>query len=167
MPGCVIRPLDPSAREEVALVAERMRLTLVEVLGDEEGGSMYTAEWLEDRVLEHLDPARLHGQVFVAVEPDGRLAGHTIVRIEHDEGGGAFGLFSTTYVAPESRRAGVADALIERGEEWMREQHVTASQTWTADSNGPLLSLFRKHGYALTMRVPEKKMVVLSKAFVG
>lgn len=167
MPGYVIRPLDPAAHEEVALVAERMRLTLVEVLGEETGAGMYTHEWLEDRVLEHLDPARLHGQVFVAVEPGGAIAGHTIVRIEKDDGGRAFGVFSTTYVTPDSRRTGVADALLDRGEDWMREQRVTVAQTWTSDTNAPLLALYRKHGYALTLRVPEKKMVVLSKALEG
>ncbi|MBI5168384.1 MAG: GNAT family N-acetyltransferase [Candidatus Eisenbacteria bacterium] len=165
MPGFVIRPIDPEAHDEVALVAERMRLTLVEVLGEETGGAMYTREWLEDRVREHLDPARLRGQVFVAVESGGAVAGHTIVRIEEDDGGRAFGVFSTTYVAPDARRGGVADALLDRGEAWMREQQVTVAQTWTSDTNDPLLALFRKHGYALTLRVPEKKMVVLSKAF--
>ena len=34
-----IRPLDPKVEAEVTLVAERMKLTLVEVIGPVEGGN--------------------------------------------------------------------------------------------------------------------------------
>lgn len=159
----LVRPIEPSSPEEIALVAARMKLTLVEVLGEGQGAALYSDAWLEDRVREHLDPARLDGQVFVSVSVTGALTGHTIVRVEHDEAGRAFGVFSTTYVEPGSRRGGVADALVLRGEEWMRERGVTAAQTWTSETNDPLLALFRKHGYTVTLRVPEKRMKVLSK----
>ena len=41
-----IRAIDPQSRAEVELVASRMRQTLVEVLGEEVGGNMYTMDWL-------------------------------------------------------------------------------------------------------------------------
>lgn len=167
MPARLVRPIDPASAEEIALVAARMKRTLVEVLGEAQGAGMYSDAWLEERVREHLDPARLNGQVFVSQDDGGAITGHTIVRVERDEGGHAFGVFSTTYVEPGSRRSGVADALIARGEDWMRERGVTAAQTWTSDTNDPLLALFRKHGYTVTLSVPEKRMVVLSKALEG
>ncbi len=159
-----VRPIDPASAGEIALVAARMKLTLIEVLGEAQGASMYSDDWLEDRVREHLDPGRLNGQVFVSIAADGSLTGHTIVRVERDDAGHEYGVFSTTYVEPGSRRAGVADALVLRGEEWMRERGVTAAQTWTSETNDPLLALFRKHGYTVTLRVPEKRMKVLSKS---
>ena len=38
--------MNADADDEVALVARRMRLTLMEVIGDEEGQAMYSMEWL-------------------------------------------------------------------------------------------------------------------------
>ncbi|CAN0477795.1 unnamed protein product, partial [Phaeothamnion confervicola] len=93
--------------DEIDIVAGRMRETLLEVLGYCE----YSLDWLRERVKFHLQV----GAVFV-VEAD-RILGHTIVREEDGKG-----LFSTTYVLPESRRLGVADALLDRGEEWMRSR---------------------------------------------
>ena len=78
----IIRPIDPQSAREIELVASRMRATLMEVLDPARGEAMYTIEWLDDRVRQHLD-GRHVGAVFVA-EDDGEIVGHTIVRIEHD-----------------------------------------------------------------------------------
>ncbi|MCC6652412.1 MAG: GNAT family N-acetyltransferase [Candidatus Eisenbacteria bacterium] len=159
----VVRPIDPDSADEIALVAARMKLTLIEVLGEREGGTLYTREWLEDRVRFHLDPERCQGRVFVAIAPGGEVSGHCIVRVEQDAAGREFGLFSTTYVAPEARRAGVAAALVARGEAWLREAGMREMETYTAESNTALIALFESRGYAVTLRVPDKRMVVLGR----
>lgn len=145
-----IRPIDPEATDEIDLVAQRMRATLMEVVGQERGEAMYSLDWLRDRVRFHLDPQRSTAAVYLALEDDGSIAGHTIVRRERDEAGAEFGLFSTTYVAPEFRRRGFATALLLRGEAWMREQQLRGSATFTATDNRPLIEHYQRHGYALT-----------------
>jgi ribosomal protein S18 acetylase RimI-like enzyme len=159
-----VRPIHPFSDGEIALVASRMRLTLIEVLGEEEGAALYTREWLEARVRFHLDPAQSTAQVLVSVAPDGALSGHTIVRVERDAAGRVFGLFSTTYVEPEARRRGVAGALVRRGEVWLRAAGMSEAETYTSESNTGLIGLFESHGYRITLRVPEKRMLALWKS---
>jgi len=164
MGGPMTRELLPSAitplkREQTALVeliAERMQATLVEVLGEERGASMYSMDWLRQRVLEHLD--REDAAVFVAVDVD--LLGHTIVR-EEPWSGGVLGLFSTIHVAPAARRRGVADALFDRGEAWMRERGLARAATHTAAHNTPLHRLCERRGYTIDLR--DGEMVRLAR----
>ncbi len=144
-----IRPLDPARDDEVALVAERMRLTLIEVEGEAVGGTMYTPEWLRDRVRFHLDPARCTGAVLLAEGAGGAIDGHTIVRVEHAaDDGRRVGLFSTTYVTPAARRGGLASALLAAGERWMVDHGLSEAWTWTSATNTPLIRLYARHGYA-------------------
>lgn len=143
------------------MVAERMRETLVEVLGEDRGASMYTMEWLRNRVRFHLDPTRSTAAVFVAEDASGRIDGHTIVRLERDEEDRAYGLFSTTYVAPDARRAGLATSLLRRGEAWMLEHGLTTAATATSSTNEKLIRLYEGHGYAITHSSDE--MVRLEK----
>jgi GNAT superfamily N-acetyltransferase len=158
-----IRPLNPAAEGEIDLVAERMRLTLIEAVGFEKGSGMYSMEWLRARVRWHLTPEQVKGQVFL-VEVAGRIAGHTIVRIEVDADGARTGLFATTYVDAGSRRQRLAEALLRRGEEWLAAHDVVAFATNTAEGNAPLIKLFEKHEYQIVRHVPEIRMVRLSKA---
>lgn len=155
-----IREIDRNSPREIQLVAQRMRETLVEVLGEEVGGEMYTMEWLIDRVMFHLDPTRCNGAVFVS-EDSGEISGHTIVRVEQDEAFGEIGLFSTTYVIPAARRQGVAALLLARGEQWMRSQGTTRAVTYTDADNTPLQELYQSHGYKM-IDMP-KNFVALSK----
>jgi GNAT superfamily N-acetyltransferase len=142
-----IRPLTPASLREMALVARRMRRTLIEVEGEEIGGSMYSMEWLLERVRWHLDPRSCTGEVFLAIADDAVVAGHTIVRIERPAQGEPFGLFSTTWVEPAYRRQALAAALLRRGEQWMAEQGVATASTWTSSTNAPLIALYARHGY--------------------
>lgn len=151
-PSVRIRPIhrgSAEGSEEVELVAARMRDTLIEVLGEDEGSALYTMAWLRDRVLWHLDPACALGEVFVAETAETGIVGHTIVRVEH-EGGRSFGLFSTTYVTPSHRRSGVASALLACGESWMRGRGMQSAATDTSVSNTKLIRLFEVHGYRIT-----------------
>jgi GNAT superfamily N-acetyltransferase len=148
-----IRPIDPDIRSELAFVADRMRQTLVEVEGDV-GYELYTLDWLRDRVAFHLDPMRSTGCVFVAVGDDRELVGHTIVRVEHHADGRRFGLFSTTWVEPAFRRAGVADCLLAHGEAWMHGNALSEAATWTSATNHKLIALYAARGYAQTESGP-------------
>ena len=156
----LVRPLRRDDAE-IALVADRMRLTLIEVLG-EAGREMYSTEWLRERVRWHLDREQCSAEVFVAERND-IILGHTIVRLEPSESGGFRGLFSTIYVTPEQRRCGVADALITQGEAWLTERGMTTLGTDTSATNHRLIALFGKHGYEIVLRVAETNMVHLSK----
>lgn len=147
-PPLLVRPIDAASDHEVALVADRMRLTLVEVLGEARGSSMYSMDWLRDRVRHHLDPARSTGAVFVA-DVGGEVVGHTIVRVDADDDGSPIGLFSTTYVAPEARRRGVACALVEAGEGWIRGRSLLVAYTYTSPTNVKLVRLFERFGYSV------------------
>lgn len=148
-----IRPIDPRSDTELAFVAQRMQRTLLEVEG-EVGRTLYTTDWLRDRVAFHLDSARSTGTVFIAVGGDGELVGHTIVRVEHHADGRRFGLFSTTWVEPAARRAGLADRLLARGEAWMQGHALPEAATWTSAANDKLIGLYAKRGYAPTESGP-------------
>lgn len=156
----LIRPIAPGSEEEIAWVASRMRATLVELLGEERGGGMYTPEWLRERVRFHLDPVQCEGGVFVAVVAEVPV-GHTIVRRETWENGSTFGLFSTFWVEPASRRSGLASRLVAAGEGWMRERGLTVFRTWTDPGNAPLIALMGGLGYAI--EVERGEFVVLRK----
>ncbi|MEW6282478.1 MAG: GNAT family N-acetyltransferase [Candidatus Eremiobacterota bacterium] len=155
-----VREIDRHDPAEPELVAVRMRETLEEVLGREAGRAMYTLDWLRQRVLWHLD-GHLPGQVFVSVDERARLTGHTIVRVDTDDSGDPVGLFSTTFVAPEFRRRGVALKLLRRGEDWMRGQSLQVAVTWTAEDNAKLIGLFLRAGYAVSDR--QKGFVKLAR----
>ena len=150
-----IRAIDPGVPAELDFVGDRMRRTLVEVDG-ERGGALYTPEWLRERAAFHLDASRCTGAVFVAVDAGGALVGHTIVRVETHPDGRRFGLFATTWVEPQLRRAGVADALLARGEAWMLAHALSEAATWTSATNEKLIRLYAKHGYAQSDSGPEE-----------
>jgi GNAT superfamily N-acetyltransferase len=157
-----IRELKPECLDQVELIARRMQSTLVEVLGEERGSSMYTIDWLVHRVLWHLDSAQVIGQVFIAENDRGEMVGHTIVRLEKEADGPEIGLFSTTFVTPGSRRSGVAQKLLNRGEEWMLEKGIQEAVTYTDRHNLKLQKLYLGYGYCLS-EMPNE-FVKLSKS---
>ncbi|MCP4165730.1 MAG: GNAT family N-acetyltransferase [Chloroflexi bacterium] len=127
-----------------------MRQTLIEVLGEERGSSMYSMEWLVQRLSWHLHSAQVIGNVYVAEATEGEIVGHTIVRIDSDDDGNDIGLFSTLYVEPTARRSGVASLLLKRGERWMVERGQHEAVTYTDEDNTRLQALYIKHGYTLS-----------------
>ncbi len=142
-----------------------MRQTLVEVLGEEEGGSMYTLDWLQRRVRWHIEAREVVARVFVAEDAGGQLVGHTIVRIDRDDDGQEIGLFSTTFVDPASRRFGVAKALLDRGERWMVEQGMSVAVTCTEEFNTKLQQLYMSRGYSMSPM--SERFVKLAKTLAG
>lgn len=160
-PNFYVRPVNGNDTAEIELVASRMRETLVEVIGQERGTAMYTMDWLIQRVLFHLDPIQSTAQVYVSESSDGYLNGHCIVRKEFDDQGAPYGLFSTTYVTPQSRRLGIANALLVQGEKWMQSLGLTMAATATSKTNEKLINLYFKHGYKIVVTTDE--MVRLEK----
>lgn len=172
-----IRAINPDSEDEINLVAQRMRDTLIEVEGEQAGTALYSIEWLRQRVRFHLDPAQALAKVYLALQDDqaGALPlpqpviGHTIVRQEFDAAGQPFGLFSTTYVLPLARRSGVAHQLLLQGETWMREQGLPAAATWTSQTNLKLIRLYARHGYVQVEQGEHQEtgtmMVKLAKSF--
>lgn len=146
-----IRELDARSDSEIELVAHRMRDTLIEVEGDDVGGTLYTMKWLRERVKWHLNPQTAIARIFIAIDADAnvdeQIIGHTIVRKEVDEHGNVHGLFSTTYVVPAARGTGVADQLLLTGERWMVEIGLPSAATWTSATNAKLIAMYAKHGY--------------------
>ncbi|MTK64544.1 MAG: GNAT family N-acetyltransferase [Methanobacterium sp.] len=152
----------PKGSTELALVASRMRDTLIEVLGEEAGANMYSLDWLLDRASSHVD-GRLRGAIYVVrrdSEPGN--VGHIVVRKEADDQGN-FGLVSTIYVLPELRHTGIATTLLEVAHGWFREQGLTRTATDTSETNRPLIGLFERHGYVTVFHSPEKRMVRLNR----
>jgi ribosomal protein S18 acetylase RimI-like enzyme len=147
------RELDARVDTEVELVATRMRETLVEVLGEARGGAMFTREWLIARVHHYAK----EGVVFVA-EENGAIIGHAMARVE--DGVGHFG---TIFVAPHTRRHGVAQSLMADVERWLRARDVLDVRYYTDEDNEKLITLFRAHGYAITERDAGARMVKLTK----
>lgn len=153
----LVRPLDPA---EIDLVAERMRDTLVEVLGAERGATMYERDWLRDRVRFHLDhPDRA---VFVVVRADA-VVGHGIFRLQEEADLGEVGLVSTTYVLPAHRRIGAAGALLDAGEAFLAGRGARVFATYTSDTNTPLVRLYERRGYRVSLRDPAVRMIRLSR----
>ena len=145
-----LRDIDARNSEEIALVAERMGATLIEV----EGQVLYDLDWRIQRVRWHLDPANTEARVVLGIDEDGTIIGHTIFRVERDEEGRRFGLISTSYVVPEARRRGFADAFLSEAEAWFRSCGLPLAATWTSSTNTPLIGLYERHGFAEDQRGP-------------
>jgi GNAT superfamily N-acetyltransferase len=148
-----IRKINPDSAGEIALVAQRMRDTLIEVEGSERGAALYSLEWLEERVRWHLNPAETTAQVLVATTPAGEIIGHSIFRIEASDSY-PYGLISTTYVLPAWRKSGLATQFLECAHAWFRKNRISISCTWTSASNAPLIALYRKFGYEIVDHGP-------------
>ena len=154
-----IRAIDLGCAAEMAAVVRGMAATLDEVVGVDRGVARYDADWLEDRVRQHLD-GRLDGAVFVAVDGDPpgaegpAVVGHTIVRADRYDGA-PIGLFSTTWVVPIARRRGVASRLLDAGEAWLTGRGLSALHTCTAITNHGLRALFDHRGYRVIVEVDD------------
>ncbi|KAA3605521.1 MAG: GNAT family N-acetyltransferase [Planctomycetota bacterium] len=144
-----LRCLQKNCKEEIEWVAQRMRRTLMEVVGEQEGVEMYSMDWLRQRVHFHLEEERCTGQVILAEDAAGFPAGHLILRLEKSPKGEFFGLISTIYVEPKFRRQGLAGRFYDRAEAWFRQQGMEQAVTDTADDNTPLLRILQDRGFRI------------------
>jgi len=161
-PDFKIREIDPDSASEITLVASRMRQTLIEVLGKENGSTLYSMDWLLERVKWHLDPKQTTAKIFLAESPRLEIIGHAIARIEKDDEGNSYGYFSTIFIEPASRNRGTANALLLHVEDWFRQMKLPKVIYNTAENHSKLIRLFEKNGYQITAR--ELEMVQLTKS---
>ena len=148
----VIRDLDAGREADLEWVARAMHATLVEVEG-EKGRQNYPVHWTRARLRELLDPRRRYpARVLLAVAPfdAAHILGHTILRVNEMPDGRLYGLISTTYVDPAHRRVGIAKALLDRAETWVRAHGMDEAATWTSAANLSLIRLYERHGYVVT-----------------
>jgi GNAT superfamily N-acetyltransferase len=156
-----IREINPTSENEIRLVAIRMRQTLVEVLGEERGTSLYSMEWLMDRVRWHLDPKLTAAKIFLTESEDEKITGHAIARIEHDADGEPYGYFSTIFVDTSYRNQGTATTLILHVQSWLETMKMPKIIYNTAENHSKLICLFERHGFHITNR--QNEMVQLIK----
>ncbi|OYZ13502.1 MAG: hypothetical protein B7Y39_17470 [Bdellovibrio sp. 28-41-41] len=160
VPKISIREIDPNSIEEISLVANRMRQTLVEVLGEEKGTALYSMEWLLERVRWHLDSEQTSAKIFL-IEEYSKIVGHAIARIEKDGCTSAYGYFSTIFVEPKSRNKGVANSLVLHVETWLKQMKIPKIVYNTAENHLKLIRLFERNGFKITAK--DKEMVQLTK----
>lgn len=159
-----VRRIEAPSEDQLDRVARGMRTTLVEVLGETEGTALYAMDWLRDRVLAHLDPARLDGALFLAETTDGAGCGHLLARPERD-GDRPIGLVATVFVEPAWRGRGVAHALFDAGEAWLRARGFAELAYDTADHHARMIGLLRARGYEINFRAPERAMLRLTRRY--
>jgi ribosomal protein S18 acetylase RimI-like enzyme len=157
----MIREIDSNSSAEILLVAQRMRETLLEVLGAEKGKSLYTQDWLVDRVRWHLNPDCSVSKIFLYVTNDNEIIGHAIARIEKDQEQVSFGYFSTIYIEPSFRHKGLAKELMDKVENWFDELNLKKFVYNTAENHSRLIKAFIARGYQITHN--ENEMVQLTK----
>lgn len=157
-----IRPLLPDRESEIAHVAQRMRLTLIEVLGEQAGRGRYSDAWLVDRVRAHLDPTRLNGAGFLAELPNVGIVGHLLARPEQD-GTRTIGLIATVYVEPAERGRGIASRLFDAGEAWLRARSLDEIAYDTGEQHRNMIGLLTARAYSITHRAQEQQMVRLTR----
>ena len=142
-----VQPVQAGDTAALDWVAQGMRDTLVEVEGRAQAEALHDMAWLRDRALSHVDGRLSPSAVWVARQGE-TIVGHCIVRRELDDAG-PLGLFSTTYVLPAFRRAGVAQALHAVAEDWFSAQGLQRRATWTSATNRPLIRLYERRGYRI------------------
>jgi GNAT superfamily N-acetyltransferase len=155
-----IRDININSEEEILLVASRMQSTLVEVLGEVKGKSLYSMDWLTERVQWHIDLIP-KAKILLLENETGNILGHAIVRDEQVESGNRFAYFSTIYVVPASRGKGLAKDLMNAVEKWCEDQEINIVRYNTAIDHPVIIKLFKNNGYQVTHE--ENEMVQLTK----
>ena len=144
-----IRPLQSNSIEEIQLVASRMKLTLIDVMGDQKGSNFYSEEWLLDRVFWHVNLGS-NAEIFLCTDESGNIVAQAIVRKEK-ESDREFGYFSTIYVEPASRRKGAAKLLIAKVLEWCHSRNLPKIIYNTATNNTNMIALLQKYEFKIEL----------------
>lgn len=144
-----VRTINPRSEEEIALVADQMQKTLIDVMGAEKGEHYYSKEWLLERVQYHIN-LKDNASIFLAIE-DGNIAGQAIVRTENDNSV-EYGFFSTIYVNPDYREKGVATDLTNEVIEWCAKKDLPYVIYNTASDNKKMTDLLVKFGFQLFLK---------------
>ena len=107
----------------------------------------FSVPWTEAMLRLQLDP---NSHVFLTAETaDGLVAGYVGMMYILDEG-----YISNVAVAPEHRRRGVADMLLDALAERARALRLRFLTLEVRASNGPAIALYEKHGFSQVGRRP-------------
>ena len=102
----------------------------------------FSVPWTEAMLRLQLDP---NSHVFLTAETEeGLVAGYVGMMYVLDEG-----YISNVAVAPEHRRRGVADLLLDALAERARELRLRFLTLEVRRSNGPAIALYQKHGFSV------------------
>jgi ribosomal protein S18 acetylase RimI-like enzyme len=116
-----------------------------------------------DRVRWHLDSSQTAAKIFLIEGYQQQIIGHAIARIETDSEGSSFGYFSTIFIEGNSRKQGLAQALIETVEAWLMSMKMPKIVYNTAKNHFALIRLFERNGFKIAHE--ESEMVQLVKKF--
>ena len=94
----------------------------------------------DDRVLVAEETGEIVGYIWAALEP-----------LSWKELRGPAGFIHDVAVREESRRAGIAEQLMQAAIEWLRERGAPRVILWTAAPNDDAQRLFRRLGFRQTM----------------
>ena len=103
--------------------------------------------------------------ILLAEGEDGSLLGYAVLSVILDEGN-----LDNIAVAPEARRRGVADALLDVLTGFGRD-HLAALMLEVRASNAPAIALYQKHGFAVVGRrknyysAPREDAVLMTLTF--
>jgi ribosomal protein S18 acetylase RimI-like enzyme len=86
--------------------------------------------------------------ILIGKGQDGRVIGS--VMVGHD---GHRGWLYYVASAPDRRGAGIGRAMVEAGEQWLRERNVPKVQLMVRPTNRPVVSFYERLGYEDTPRV--------------
>ena len=126
--------------------------------------SLGEAPWSDERIQEHLDAHGLVGvhwrdlerasestECFVRVACDAeRPMGVVSAELRLDRYLKVqMGVIAWVYVAPEDRRQGIANRLLEAAEGWMTWKDVAGRELFVTHANAPALEAYRKRGFRL------------------
>jgi ribosomal protein S18 acetylase RimI-like enzyme len=93
-------------------------------------------------------PAAFNGEnvVFAVREDSGQVIGFCWV-VLFDPGTGLEGELAEVYVAPEHRRHGVGEVLIDQAVQLFRDRGVTLGYVWTRPDNEAAVALYQSAGF--------------------
>jgi len=92
----------------------------------------------------------------VARDPDGRIAGHSIVVTRKGDDGVDYGYFWSRYVLPRFRRRGLARRFLKHNLDWLRKRTVAWAEVHVHVDNVALRELFESEGFRVVDRRTEQ-----------
>ena len=119
------------------MLIKKAQLEHIEAIGKLENVCFPADPWPEEMVGRWLD------RYTVALDSDGSVAGYLVLSSVLDEGS-----IDNVAVAPEYRRRGIADALVEDAVCRAREADLAFITLEVRASNTPAIRLYEKHGFA-------------------
>ena len=156
-----VRDLDQTSESELDLVTRMCIATVLDTIpefrGDEARAREILPNFGHDRMREMIraDFAKPTHRFLVAVDPAGRVVGHSMISRKVTPEGRRYGYFFSRYVEPAHRRRGIASALMAVAMDWFRGYDWEFLLAHTHAGNHPLRALFERHGFRVVERREE------------